>query len=236
MWSIVFVLLITNPCVALTQKISSEGAKQKIRAEQLADRFSERFRETLDFGIAWKAFRLSDPSCTHKANGILGQADYERLNLTSETIEKLYIAVMNYYYLKAVHDLSLERIDSQSDSANSKTPTEVEIIVRGSKFFQNDDREPENAREVQELISTLRQLATEYRKHMPKGVMKSSAWRSNQKYLMARGGTDHADILNGDETFCIPQRTNVYVIDRGIFYFYIVEESGKMKVAGLGIE
>jgi hypothetical protein len=147
------------------------------RAGQVADRFVDRFRATLDFGMAWKAFRLSDPSCTHRANGILSESDYERLKLSSRTVEKLYIATMNYYYLMSVHELSLARIDSQSDSDDSLTPNEVKVIAKRSKFFQNDDRKPQNAREVGELISTLDQLSAAYRKHLPAGVMKSPAWR-----------------------------------------------------------
>lgn len=236
MCSILIFLLITNPCVTLTQKIPSEDAQEKIRAAQVADCFIDVFRKTLDFGVAWKTFRLSDPSCTHRANGMLGQKDYERLKLSGRTVERLYVAVMNYYYLMAVYELSLERLDSQSDSEKSKTPGRAELIQKRSRFFQNDDREPQNVKEVEELIGTLEQLAAEYRKHIPKGAMKSSAWRANQKYLITRSGMDHEDMLNGDETFCVPQRTRVYVIDRGIFYFYIVEERGKMKVAGLGID
>ena len=236
MCPILLFLLIANPCVTLTQKISSEVATEKIRAAQVADRFVDVFRKTLDFGIAWKTFRLSDPSCTHRANGVLRQTDIERFKLSGPTVEKVYIATMNYYYLKAAYELSLERIDSQSDAAKSITPGKAALIEKSSKFFQNDDHEPQSAKEVEELIGTLEQLAAEYRKHMPEGVMKTSAWRANQKYLMARSGMGHADILNGDETFCVPEQTRVYVIDRGIFYFYIVEEHGKMKVAGLGID
>jgi hypothetical protein len=236
MWSILLFLLITNPCITLPQKTSSESAQEKIRAERVADRFVDTFRRRLDFGVAWKTFRMSDPSCTHRANGVLGERDYERLKLGGRTVEKVYIAVMNFYYLMAVYELSFERLDSQSDSAKAKTPGRVELIEKRSKFFQNDDREPQNAREVEELISTLEQLAAEYRKHLPKRVMKSSVWRANQKYLIARNGKDHADTLNGNETFCVPERSKVYVVDRGIFYFYIVEERGKMKVAGLGID
>jgi hypothetical protein len=66
--------------------------------------------------------------------------------------------------------------------------------------------------------------------------MKSPAWRANQKYLMARSGTDHGAALNGVETFCVPETTKVYIVDRGLFYFYVVEEGRKMKVAGLGID
>jgi len=47
---------------------------------------------------------------------------------------------------------------------------------------------------------------------------------------------DHAGAQNGDETFCVPKRTRVYIVDRGLFYFYVVEEGRKMKVAGLGID
>ena len=47
---------------------------------------------------------------------------------------------------------------------------------------------------------------------------------------------DHPAVLNGDETFCIAETTKVYRVDRGLFYFYVVEEGSKMKVAGFGID
>jgi hypothetical protein len=229
---LLFIAVAANPHVMFAQNSSTEHAKQR-RAGQVADHFVNRFRATLDFGMAWKAFRLSDASCTHRANGILDQSDYERLNLDSRTIEKLYIATMNYYYLMNVHDLSLTRIDSQSDSDDSLTPNEVKVIVKRSKFFQNDDRKLQNANEVGELISTFNQLSALYRKNMPAGAMKSPAWRANQKYL--RADVD-GSAQNGAETFCVPEKDKVYIIDRGLFYFYVVEEGHKMKIAGLGID
>lgn len=232
---LLFIFVAANPHAMFAQQNSTEHAKQR-RAGQVADRFVNRFRATLDFGMAWKAFRLSDASCTHRANGILDKSDYERLKVNSRTIEKLYIATMNYYYLMAVHDLSLARIDSQSDTDDSLTPNEVTVIVKRSKFFQNDDRKPQNAREVGELISTFDQLSALYRKDVPAGAMKSPAWRANQKYLIAGRGMDYGGALNGDATFCVPEKDKVYIVDRGLFYFYVVEERRKMKVAGLGID
>ena len=64
------------------------------------------------------------------------------------------LILLNYYNLMSVYDLSLARIDSQSESDDSLTPNDVKIIVKRSKFFQNDDREPQNAKEVGELIRT----------------------------------------------------------------------------------
>ena len=232
---LLFIFVAANPLVTFAQKDSTEHAKER-RAGQVADRFVNRFRATLDFGMAWKALRLSDPSCTQRANGILSESDYERLKLNSRTIEKLYIATMNYYYLMSVYDLSVARIDSQSDSYDSLTPKEIKVIVKGSKFFQNDDRELQNAKELDELISTFDQLSARYRKRMPAGAMKSPAWLANQKSLMAMKGTDHGGTLNGHPTFCVPENTRVYIVDRGLFYFYVVEEGHRMKVAGLGID
>lgn len=234
MWSILLLLLIANPYLTFPQKIPSESTKENVRAARVADQFVEMFRKTRDFGVVWKTFRMSDPSCTHRANGLLNQSGYDRLKLSGRTIEKLYIATMNFYFLQVVSELSLERIDSQSDSGQSIAAREIERIEKRSKFFQDDDRQLNNVGEVRELIRTLDQLAAMYRRHMPKGTMKSSAWRESQKYLMAK--SDHPDVLNGDETLCVPEQTKVYIIDRGIFYFYIVEERGKMRVAGLGID
>ena len=146
------------------------------------------------------------------------------------------LILLNYYYLMSVYDLSLARIDSQSESDDSLTPNDVKIIVKRSKFFQNDDREPQNAKEVGELIRTFDQLSALYRKRMPAGAMKSPAWRANQKYLIARSGTDHGAALNGYGTFCVSEKNKVYIVDRGLFYFYVLQEGREMKVAGLGID
>jgi len=69
----------------------------------------------------------------------------------------------------------------------------------------------------------------------PAGAMNSPTWRANQQYLIARG-MDQEGALNGNATFCVPQQTKVYIVDRGLFYLYVVEEGRKMKVAGLGID
>jgi hypothetical protein len=231
-----FISLTVTPLVTFAQKRPSEVAQKQRSAGQVADRFVERFRQTLDFGIAWKTFRLSDPSCTQRANGILSERDYERLRLSSGIIEKLYIATMNYYYLRNAYDLSVGRMDSQSASGDSSTPLEIEAVEKKSKFFQDEDHKIESVAGINELIGTFNQLAQLYRRHLPKPAMKSATWQANQKYLISRNGTDHEGILNGSETFCVSQQAKVYMVDRGLFYFYVVEEGGKMRVAGFGID
>ena len=224
------------PNLTLGQNGSTETAEKQRRAEDIANRFIERFERTLDFGVTWKAFRVSDPSCTHRANGTLSAADYARLKLRRSIIEKLYVATMNLYYLKNVYELSLVRIDSSSGYEDAPFPTEIEQVEKRSKFFQNDDRQFRTPKEVSELIDTLEQLARLYRKYLPKGAMNSAAWQANEKYLRTRSGMDQGRVMSGDQTLCIPNDRNVYQVDRGVFYFYVVEEGNRMRVAGLGID
>jgi hypothetical protein len=232
--TVLFIFLTAAPHLTFAQKNATENRDKQRRAEQIADRFVERFQQTLDFGIVWKEFRLSDPSCTHRRNGSLSENDYAKLRLDAGIIEKLYIATMNLYYLHAVYELSLFRIDSKSEDVS--TPAEIVAFAKRSKFLQNDDREPQSYEEVSELIGTYEQLARLYRKYMPKRAMKSAAWRANEKHLRSISGTGDVDVLDGDETLCIAKGNKIYRVDRGVFYFYVVDEGGKMKVAGLGID
>jgi hypothetical protein len=81
----------------------------------------------------------------------------------------------------------------------------------------------------------LRRLARLYRKYMPRNAMRSAAWRTRNNDLMNMS-TTNLSVSAGDPKFCIPQATKVYIVDRGLFYFYIIEEKGKMKIAGLAID
>lgn len=232
--AVLFISLTAAPHVTFAQKNSNANLYKQRRAERLADRFIERFQQTLDFGIVWKAFRLSDPSCTHRANGILDENDYAKLKLNSRIVEELYIATMNYYFFQGVYELSLASLSSPSQ--DPPTPAEIEVLVKGSKFFQNDDRRLQSQEEVSELIGTFNQLSRLYRQYIPKKAMRSATWRANEKYLRGKSEMDHPAVSNGDETFCIAETTKVYRVDRGLFYFYVVEEGSKMKVAGFGID
>jgi hypothetical protein len=176
---------------------------------------------------------MSDPSCTHRANGVLADDDYAKLRLSNEVVEKLYIATMNFYYLQAVYELSLVRIGSKSEAP---TPSEVALVMKRSKIFENDEYEPRSLRDVSELIRTFDRLARLYRKYLPANAMKSATWRANERYLIGRNANDQESVMNGHKIFCVPEGTSVYIVDRGVFYFYLVDEGGKMRVAGLGID
>lgn len=213
----------------LSQDLTPEDRKRLELAEKSADRFVERFRQTLDFGTVWSEFHMSDISCTVRTIGFVS------LKFENELLERLYVAVMNYFYLKGVHDLTVSRGDSNL-AGDAIEPKEIWLTERRSVYVKTNGKEPETARDVEQMIVELRRLARLYRKYMPRNAMRSAAWRVRNNDRMNRSSTTHPGVSAGDPNFCILETTKVYIVDRGLFYFYIIEEKGKMKIAGLAID
>ena len=66
--------------------------------------------------------------------------------------------------------------------------------------------------------------------------MRSAAWNANMKYFLSRGGITHLGTGTGHSDLCIPDGQKYFIVDRGLFYFYMIEENGRMKVAELAVD
>ncbi len=232
---ILVVITLSQPIGVLSQELTPEDRHKLELAAKSADRFVERFRQTLDFGTVWPEFHMSDISCTVKTTGYFSSNDYKRLKIDNELLERFYVAVMNYFYLKGVHDLTVSRLDSDL-SEDAIMPKEIRLTERRLVYVKTNGKEPKTARDLEQMTVELRRMARLYRKFMPRNAMRSAAWRANKNYLMNRGNTTHLGVSSGHPDFCIPETTKCYIVDRGLFYFYIIEEKGKMKIAGLAID
>jgi len=56
------------------------------------------------------------------------------------------------------------------------------------------------------------------------------------KYFLSRGGITHLGTGTGHSDLCIPDGQKYFIVDRGLFYFYMIEENGRMKVAELAVD
>jgi hypothetical protein len=232
---LLLVLVLSLNHSTFAQELSPADRENLRAAEKLADHFVVRFRQTLK--TVWKEFQVSNPSCTYKLVGFFGEEYRKKLKINDALLEKLYLDYMNYFYLKGVYALSVIRLYPDANvSEKDFTPKDALTAERKAKYIRENGKEPRNAKEIEEMLLEIERIAELYRKHMPRNVMKSAAWQANTNYLMNRGGIIHSDVFNGDSTFCIPENVKVYVVDRGIFYFYIVEEKGEMKIAGLSMD
>ena len=109
------------------------------------------------------------------------------------------------------------------------------MVEKRSTYVKTNGKNPKTAKEIGEMIVELKRFARLYRKYMPRNVMRSAVWRANSSYLASSGSWDHTGVLNGNSDFCVPDNVKLYIVERSIFYFYFVEEKGRMRVAALGI-
>jgi len=230
---LLFFLWFNAPGVA--QEIAPADREKLRQAEKVADVFVEHFRQTLDFGTVWKEFRSEKSSCRLvKSDLVTSISDEEKLKLGNALLERAYVSFMNSYYLKAAHDLSITRMDS-GKTEEQITPKEILKTEASSVYTKTNGKSPETAKEIEEFITAHNRLAKLYRKYMPRYVMKSAAWKANYRYLTGRGGITHLGVSSRHPDFCIPNEVKYYIVDRGLFYFYMVEENGRMKVFELGV-
>ncbi len=230
------IYFLSSSIIAASDQVLSPTDRKKLRlAEMTADRFVSRFRQILDFGTVWKEFRAEKFNCRLiKSDLVTNVNDEEKVKIGAAVLERAYIAFMNYYYLKSVHDLSLARFDSD-ETEEQITPKKILQMENSSIYAKTNGKEPKSAKEIEEYIVELNRLSRLYRKHMPRNAMRSAAWRANYKYLVNRGGITHFGVRSGHSDLCIPNNVKYYIVSRGVFYFYIVEENGRMKVVELAV-
>ncbi|HEU0251596.1 MAG TPA: hypothetical protein VFR12_01105, partial [Pyrinomonadaceae bacterium] len=175
--------MLSIPRAVVAQDVSPLDQEKLKQAGIAADRFIERFRQTRDFGTAWKQFQMSDISCVIKTNGFFSEEDYRRLKFKDELLQRFYVEVMNYFYLRNIYDLSVASMDSKL-SEEEITPREIRVMESKATYVKTNGREPDSAKEVEEMIVELRRSARLYLKYMPRNAMKSVAWRKNSASLI----------------------------------------------------
>jgi hypothetical protein len=215
------------------QEISAVDREKLKDAEMVADRFVERFRQTLDFGTVWKEFRSEQFGCRLiKSDLVTNVSAEEKAKIGTALLERARIALMNYYYLKSIRELSLASLYNAKEPIASKQLRKAE---ESSEYTRVNGKTPTNAKEIREFIIAVERIGKLYRTHMPRNVMRSAAWKANYADLTTRGGITHLGVFSGTPDFCVPENAKYYIVDRGVFYFYMVEDKGKMKVIELGV-
>ena len=229
---VLLALLLGSSCCALAQEISAVDREKLRQAERTADRFVERYRQTLDFGTVWREFQVSDASCNYRLDGPWHAEEYARLRLNDSLVKRLYISYMNCVYLCFAYRISILRYDRDVERRLHK-----EIRAAERKWENVGRPKPQDAKGVEEVVAELDQLARIWRRHLPHNVMRSAIWRANIKYLVSvDDGIGHLGVKRGGQwDLCIPDGVTYYFVDRGLFYFFFIEEKDRMKVVRFGL-
>lgn len=205
------------------------------RVEEAADRFIRRFRETLDFGTVFDEMFVSDAIQRLRKTGFFRGVNVSQQlveQLDDATLERVYKAVMNFYYLNGVYDLSVGK---------ESAPPEVTAALRSSKYLSTladeEGGEPPTIttrQELEQYVADLNNVAALYKQRLPSDVFTSPAYKASLKAIN-KDKRSPVRIRNGYEDFGIKEGTKVYAVEQDIFIFFFVEESGELKVLTLGM-
>lgn len=178
---VLFTIVCLFSTLAIGQAETADIQKLR-RAEQTADRFTQRFRETLDFGIVWKEFRASKVSSSVYLQDAVTARREGQEGISDALIEQGYVALMNYVYLKFVHDLSVSKMDSNA-SEEEITPAEIKAAESLNKYITTNGEEPKNAKELKAYIAEANKLARLYRKNVSRSAFDTATYKENLRYL-----------------------------------------------------
>jgi len=205
--------------------------------EKAADRFVERFREMLDFGAVFDDMFVTDAIQRLRKAGFFENSDIiiprliERLD--DATLKRIYKAIMNYYYIKAVYDLGVGKDES--------APPEVAAVIKASRFFNllsdtgsGDAPAITTREELEQFVVDLSNIAAMYKKRLPRNVFDSPTYNASLKAINLDKRSP-VRIRDGYEGFGVREGVKVYEVEQDIFIIFFVEEAGELKVLTLGM-
>lgn len=241
--SLVLVMLFGTFGIACQDENESNRNDLK-RVNESADRFIEKFHETLDFGIAFDEVGVSDPGPMLRKTKFFEnfQINGSLVNSLSDSeLKRLYKVIMSAYYVGDVYNRSVEQQDGCQADDGVKLPPDVEALLNQSRFayLQNDASTSQRplintARDLEEYVALSINLTGLLRNHLPKDVFNTSLYKRNVANLNKQRGAK-ITVRDGDRDFGIPKGSNVYETTRDLFTMFLVEENGEMKVLTFGI-
>ena len=222
------------------------------RAEQLADRFAQRFRETLDFEVVYREFFILDDRrrLRNSAAMVFDPERHERIKneLSPAEIEQTYIGFMSLHYLVALYlsnVLTEEAEESGAIESRELFPPELLKAMKepSTCFFFKEYLEDESCKDTPELFQTAEDvrvfarhsnyLAGLFRKYMPREPFMSPGYKAHVGQLDWDGR--ETSVRQGDDYFGFGEETTVYQTYRELIVLNVVEENGEMRVAGIPI-
>lgn len=225
-------------------KKNSVSKLESQKVKKAADRFIKLFRRRLEFGDAFDQMFVADAVSRMRNANYFGEFSLgSKLISTSDDalLKRIYIAVMNDYYLKAAYDLSTQARKGNEENGDPPLPLEIYKELKTSKYLfvllnEVDEKVAEirTTNELEEYIAEFTKVSGLYRKYLPRKWFDSLIYKNNIQDLDSRRKLG-VRVENGYPPFGIESNEKVYVIERDLFAFYFIKEKGQLRVLALGI-
>jgi tetratricopeptide (TPR) repeat protein len=233
--------LVRKICNHESLPVSPEEAERRRRVEEAADHFIRRWHETLDLNPLFDELYVTDPKQRY-VNVAWFAGVYQFLTASGEgatvdkdvdeaTLRAGFMAFWNWYYLTTEYDLAYGK-----ENEPLVAPPGIKPLMEAMKAVKLNPKRMTRAA-VMEFAAKANAVVAAYRSLLPPSAFQSSLYQSNVK----RHDTPDEEsrsvrIEHGFRGYGVPETVEVYALERGVFRFYFIEESGKMKVLTLGFE
>lgn len=207
------------------KKVSPLEKQKQQAAEDAADRFMQRFYETLDMGVVLKEFTVSNPSLRQADVWVLTQnvpyAPEAKIDYAAR--ERLYIAQLNLRFLLIAVSLTAPDSIETLEKNQEFTSRYESISGMTTKLATSADLD-------EQVTNVLNLINAQLRGHVDPAAYNSPAYRdrvSKVKEDMA----DETERLR--EVFApagLTNDTKLYVVRREMHYLYFIEEPTGFKL------
>jgi hypothetical protein len=244
-------LLMASSTLAQGDAQNTPAEQENVRrAEQLADSFVQRFKETLDFEVVYREFfsvdmakrspYISMPWSENRHEEMMKQ-------ISPAEAEQAYINFMSLYYLMGLYSANLLTEEEESnDELNYEEVFSPELVATMKEpticgFFseylkagacQDNTDSFQDGERVRQFIRDANRLAPLFRKYMPPEPFDSPKYKEHLKQLEWDG---RETSVNRSDYFDSGEPITMYQVYRGLFVLNIVEENGEMRVGGIPI-
>lgn len=221
--------------------------QEKLRqAEEAADHFVKRWRETLDLNVLFEELYVADPdrrqrnillfcdvylflTTTRGCREVIGKID-------NNTMKRGFFGFWNMIYLGNEYDLAF----SESRNNDPAMPPEIEKMEKevgqmAEKYGDSGPRRGQARQFILDVVSSSEKLCNLYRKHLPSEALTSARYKQNYQREYAQYN-DSEILTDGLNTFPIKPGEVIYRVKRGEFDLFFVEEAGQFKLLTIGYE
>jgi TonB family protein len=219
--------------------LSPEDQEKLRRVEETADRFIQRWHETLDLNVLFDEMYVTNAK-QRRQNAYLFNEVYKLITRSGiqpkvgkgidEAVMKAgFMAFWNMFYLDSEYKLAFWR-----PGERVKLPTEIVEAQQERDKIELSKTEM-TLKPIKEYIAKADHLSSLYRKYLSRGVFESPTYKANLERSLEWKNLS-LRIMRGFVHRGVKDNVKVYSIQRGVFPFYFIEEEGKLKVLKLGFE
>jgi hypothetical protein len=211
--------MLASSVLPQSRAVSDKQLSQE-RAENVGDLILQRFHESRDFAPIFKEFFVSDLRMRQREIELVFGRRLPRYrdHIDRGAVERAYIALSNFWYLlstyRFAHDEDLD-VPREIESAYGLMQVDLEQISTGKELDEKFTNKMDNFLDV-------------LRKHIPQEVFKSDTYKLNVARFKEEEET--ADVEQMRRDFGLSKETEIYVVKREFFNYFLVHEADSMKV------